>query len=219
MWNRTINRFIFSKLFILRLTVNYKLAPLFNEKKAAQVAAFFLFKASQRGANVTLLRLMKLMYLAERSSYQQYGEPIIGDALVSMPNGPVLSGTLELIDFGSQKSPDGGWDALIAERNDRYMALKSTDLIKSEDDLRELSESDLEILRSIWSQFGKWSALKLRDYTHNPENCPEWEDPDGSSIPIKLEKLFEVLGFPKEESEALLAQINQRAWIASALSA
>lgn len=198
--------------------MKYKLAPLFNEKKAAQVAAFFLFMASQRDANITILKLMKLMYLAERSSYEQYGEPIIGDALVSMPNGPVLSGTLELINFGSLKSSDCGWDELIAERSGRDMALKSVDLIKSEDDLRELSESDLEILRSIWSQFGRWPALKLRDYTHDPKNCPEWEDPDGSSIPIKLERLFEVLGFPNEESKALLSQLNQRAWVASALS-
>lgn len=198
--------------------MKYRLAPLFNEKKAAQVAAFFLFMASQRKANVTILKLMKLMYLAERSSYEQYGEPIIGDALVSMPNGPVLSGTLELIDFGSQKSSDGGWDDLIAERSGRDMALKSDDLIKSEDDLRELSESDLEILRSVWSQFGQWSAYRLRQYTHDPKNCPEWEDPDGSSIPIKLEKLFEVLGFPTEESKALLSQLNQRAWVVSTLS-
>lgn len=199
--------------------MNYKLASLFNEKKAAQVAAFFLFEASRRGGNITILKLMKLMYLAERSSYEQYGEPIIGDALVSMPNGPVLSKTLDLINFGAQENLDGGWDALIAERNGRDMALKSTDLIKSEDDLKELSESDLEILRSVWSEFGNKSAFWLRDYTHNPENCPEWEDPDGSSVPIKLESLFEILGFSKEESAAILTRLNQRAWVTSTLSA
>lgn len=199
--------------------MTYKLASLFNEKKAAQVAAFFLFMAMQRKANITILKLMKLMYLAERSSYQHYGEPIIGDSLVSMPNGPVLSTTLDLINFGSQKDPDGEWDTLIAECSGRDMALKSAELIKSEDDLRELSESDLKILRSIWSQFGNRSAIWLRNYTHDSRNCPEWEDPDGSSIPIKLEKLFKVLGFPEEESKALLSQINQRAWVASTLSA
>lgn len=198
--------------------MKYKLASLFNEKKAAQVAAFFLFKASQRGANITLLKLMKLMYLAERDSYRQYGEPIIGDALVSMPNGPVLSSTLDLINFGSQKNLVGGWDTLIAECSGRDMALQSPELVKSEDDLRELSESDLEILQSVWSVFGNRSAFWLRDYTHNPENCPEWEDPDGSSVPIKLEKLFEIFSFSKEESEVLISRLNQRAWVSSKLS-
>lgn len=197
-----------------------KLAPLFNEKKAAQVAAFFLFKAktSQRDANITLLKLMKLMYLAERRSYQQYGEPIIGDALVSMPNGPVLSSTLDLINFGSQRNLDGGWDTLIAERSGRDMALKSPELISSEDDLRELSDSDVEILQFIWSEFGKKSAFWLREYTHRHENCPEWEDPDGSSVPIKLETLFEALGFSEAESNTLLSRLNQRAWVASTLT-
>ncbi len=195
-----------------------KLALLFNEKKAAQVAAFFLFKASQREANITILKLMKLMYLAERRSYQQYGEPIIGDALVSMPNGPVLSNTLDLINFGSQNNFDGGWDTLIAERSGRDMALKSPDLMSSEEDLRELSESDVEILQSIWSEFGNKSAHWLREYTHRHENCPEWEDPDGSSVPIKLETLFEALGFSEAERNVLLSQLHQRAWVASTLS-
>lgn len=198
--------------------MNYKRASLFNERKAAQVAAFFLFKASQRRANITILKLMKLMYLAERSSYKQYGEPIIGDALVSMPNGPVLSKTLDLIDFGAQVNIDGGWDSMIAERSGRDMALKSSELIKSEDDLRELSESDLEVLQSIWSEFGNKSAIWLRNYTHNAANCPEWEDPDGSSIPIKLEKLFEFFGFSEDESNALQSRLNQRAWVNSTLS-
>src|SRR6266487_2727273 len=63
----------------------------FNEKKAAQVAAFFLHRA--RG-ELEILKLMKLMYLAERASYKKFGEPLIGDKLVSMDNGPVLSITL-----------------------------------------------------------------------------------------------------------------------------
>ncbi len=193
-----------------------KFASLFNEKKAAQVAAFFLIKASQRNANITILKLMKLMYLAERKSYQVYGEPIIGDALVSMPHGPVLSGTLDLIDFGSTQ--DGGWDSLIAERSCRYMALQEGVSISSEDDLRELSESDLEILQEIWTEFGRQSAFWLRNHTHNPANCPEWEDPDGSSIPIKLEKLFEVLGFSEAENEALRNRLAQRAWVDASLS-
>ena len=199
--------------------MNYKLASLFDERKAAQTAAFFLLKATQRGANITILKLMKLMYLAERSSYKEYGEPIIGDALVSMPNGPVLSKTLDLINFGAQENLDGGWDSLIADRSGRDMILKPTATIKSENDLKELSESDIEILQSIWDDFGNKSAFWLRDYTHDANNCPEWEDPDGSSVPIKLENLLGIIGFSDEENHAILSRLNQRAWVASTLSA
>jgi len=198
--------------------MNYRLSSLFNEKKAAQVAAFFLLKAEKRRANISLLKLMKLMYLSERKSYELYAEPMIGDRLVCMPHGPVLSNTLNLINFGAKKKVKGGWDELIADKQDRYIDLNPQTLIKSADDLRELSESDLEILESIWASYGKESAQTLRNLTHTKEVCPEWEDPDGSSIPISFDKLFDALGFSKEESEFHIAQIHQRAFVASAFS-
>ena len=49
---------------------------LFNEKKAAQAAAYFLLRA---GGPLTVLKLMKLLYLAERGSFERYGTPMIGD--------------------------------------------------------------------------------------------------------------------------------------------
>lgn len=61
---------------------------LFDERKAAQMAAYFLMRAA---GSLQVLKLMKLMYLAERLSFQQYGEGIVGDRLVSMPHGPVMS--------------------------------------------------------------------------------------------------------------------------------
>ncbi|HTH08426.1 MAG TPA: Panacea domain-containing protein, partial [Acidovorax sp.] len=62
----------------------------FNERKAAQAAACLLHKA---GGSLSVLKLMKLMYLAERRSLKKYGDTITGDAFVSMPHGPVLSMT------------------------------------------------------------------------------------------------------------------------------
>lgn len=45
------------------------------EKRAAQTAAFFICRA---GGAIEVLKLMKLMYLAERESLARYGEPITG---------------------------------------------------------------------------------------------------------------------------------------------
>lgn len=197
-----------------------KFSALFNEKKAAQVAAFFLFKANQKRGNLTILKLMKLMYLAERHSYAQYGESMTGDAMVSMPHGPVLSRTLDLINFGPRgDAQDGGWDTWISERSGRDMALKDPSLIRSpEKDLKELSESDLEVLQATWDSHGHKSAIALEAYTHDPNNCPEWEDPDGSSKPIRLEKLLSALNFSKEEAYELSARMKQRAWVAATLN-
>jgi uncharacterized phage-associated protein len=192
------------------------MSSLFCEKKAAQVAAYFLLRASDRQANITVLKLMKLMYLAERLSYERFGFPIIGDSLVSMPNGPVLSRTLDLINFGSS-SDQSEWDALIAAKMGRDMALNDNEGLNVES-LRELSDSDIEVLDSIWRKFGQWSALKLREYTHDPDNCPEWQDPDGSSVPIQLETLLSKLGYATSDVARIVDDTRKQAWINSKLS-
>ena len=68
------------------------LKNLFNEKKAAQAAAYFLFRAA---TPLSVLKLTKLLYLAERRSFERFGEPMIGENPVSMPHGPVLSTTYD----------------------------------------------------------------------------------------------------------------------------
>lgn len=196
--------------------MNFKMSSLFSERRAAQVAAYFLIRAGQRRANITLLKLMKLMYLAERLSYERFCAPIIGDSLVSMPNGPVLSRTLDLMNFGSSKD-NGEWDSLIAERAGRDMSLNGHEGL-TVDDLRELSEADLEVLDSTWEKFGRFSALQLREYTHDPDNCPEWQDPDGSSVPIRLETLLEKLGYSQEDIGKAIASIRKQAWVNSKLA-
>lgn len=197
--------------------MNFRMSSLFDERKAAQVAAYFLIRAAKRGANVTLLKLMKLMYLAERLSYERFCFPIIGDALVSMPHGPVLSRTLDLMNFGSLKEK-GEWDSLVAEKAGRDMSLNGHENLTI-DDLRELSESDIEVLDSIWEKFGRMSAIHLREYTHNSDNCPEWQDPDGSSVPIQLETLLQKLGYSQPDIEKAVSNIRKQAWINSKLAA
>lgn len=191
------------------------MSSLFSEKKAAEAAAYFLLRASERGANVTLLKLMKLLYLAERLSYERFGFPIIGDRLVSMPHGPVLSRTLDIMNSGSLDE-NKDWYYLIAEKSGRDMALSGQ--AKSVNDLRELSESDVEVLKSTWQTFGGKSAQWLRAFTHDPRNCPEYQDPDGSSTPIKLETLLDKLGYSAGDTQKIVENTRKQAWINSKLS-
>lgn len=184
---------------------------LFNERKAAQVAAFFLHKGTPPALRAVgwrqrmkLIKLMKLMYLAERQSMQLYGEPMIGDSLYSMDHGPVLSTTLNLIN-GMTKSAEGGWDYWISDRADHRVALK-TSVDDPRKELLELSDADLEILNTVWDKFGGMDAFKLAELTH--QICPEWQDPKGSSIPISHEKILEACGRSEEEIEDLRARIR-----------
>jgi uncharacterized phage-associated protein len=57
------------------------------------MAAFF---AKKEGDVIPVLKLTKLLYLADREALARYGEPITYDLPVSMEHGPVLSRALNL---------------------------------------------------------------------------------------------------------------------------
>ena len=189
------------------------IAPLFDERRTAEAAAFLLYRG---GGSLPLIKLVKLLYLAERLSLQRYGEPITGDRLVSMPHGPVLSMTYDHIN-GALPSVPGGWDTWMADRADNTVALRDESMIRSPElDLLRLSESDVEVLQETWDKFGYWDRWDLVKYTHS-DACPEWEDPDGSSKPIQYEVLFQKLGYTSEQSVALVDRLTEQRLLNSAM--
>ncbi len=179
------------------------LKHLFNEQKAAQAAAYFLFRS---GRPLSVVKLMKLLYLAERRSFQKFGEPMIGDVLVSMDHGPVLSRTYNHIK-GARRSSDKGWEYWIADRAGHDLALRHPKALTSpEKDLLQLSDADLEVLDETWKKFGRMNQWKLRDYTHR--YCPEWKDPEGSMIPMKPEEFFAALKIKPKQAKQILARLR-----------
>jgi uncharacterized phage-associated protein len=188
--------------------------PYFDERKAAQAAAYLLYRG---GGRLPVIKLLKLMYLAERLSLQRYGETLTGDRLVSMPHGPVLSHTYSLIQ-GAYESCAGGWDTWVADRYGHDVELADNSLIRSpEEDLTALSDSDLEVLGETWAQFGHWDKFKLRDYTHSSA-CPEWQDPNGSSAPISYADLLFATGYSAADARALADRIAERQALAASMA-
>jgi uncharacterized phage-associated protein len=175
---------------------------MFNERKAAQIAAWFL---RRQGGRMAHLKLIKLMYLADRQAMDEYGFPITGDLAVSMPHGPVLSMTLNYVN-GDIESGEDGWEAWISDRADHEIALRERPA--GRDALDELSDADIGVLETTWRRFGAMTKWQLRDYTH--DHCPEWQDPQGSSIPIPYERIFEALGRSKEAAAQLAERIKEQ---------
>lgn len=180
---------------------------LFNEKKLTEATIFFLLQTQHQ--NINILKLMKLLYLSERKSFEMFHTPIIGDSLVSMRNGPVLSLTLDRINHGSEKKTY--WDKFISDRKDHAVALKVDTQIESDDDLLELSENDITVLKQVWFEFGSKSQWDLVDYTH--DHCPEWRNPGSSVYPIQYQDLFNALGFSPELSNEIIDQLESQAYI------
>lgn len=174
---------------------------MFTPTKAAQMAAYFIQK---QGGRMDVLKLVKLLYLADRESLRRYGEPISYDHPVSMPHGPVLSRILDLINGSSTPAAVAAWDEWISDLANHAVALNRR---FEESDLDQLSVADLEVMESVWREFGGMDKWTLRDWTH--DHCPEWHDPQGSSIPIRDEDLLQALGKSPQEAAELASRIQR----------
>ena len=193
-------------MFVKKLSRTYNKALtdggflMFSERKAAQMAAFFLGQHPE--GKLPHLKLMKLLYLSDREAIKAFGLPISGDRLVSMPHGPVLSQTLNFMD-GDIESQPGGWEDWISDKENHELSLRHPFNLKT---LDELAPAEIDVLKSVWEQFGAMDKWEIRDWTH--QNCAEWQDPKGSSYPIQYETLARAVGFDEAAAKELAARIN-----------
>jgi len=157
----------------------------YNARKAAQAAAYLVDLNKGR---LNVLSLIKLLYLADRKALVLRGRPITGDRMVSMPHGPVLSRIYDQIKCEDQDMTDGlAWYEYLTERQDREISLRNPNFQTD-----ELSDFERGILRDIHSEYGQHSPSTLRAMTHE---LPEYEDPDGSSLPIEPETILRQEGW------------------------
>ena len=183
---------------------------MFTGKKVAQMAAVF---TDRQGGTIYILKLIKLLYLADRQSIDQYGSPISYDRMVSMPEGPVLSRTLDLIN-GSVSGQDAEqWDAWLTDRENHQISLNK-DIHRNL--LDELSDADIGILETVWAEFGHMSRYEIRDYTH--DNLDEWEDPNGSSLPIGNMAVLKALGKDDVEAAETVRRLRENDEISNLLA-
>lgn len=166
----------------------------FKPRKAAHVTAYF---AIREGGAIDVLKLAKLLYLAERAYLDAYELPLTGDKLVAMPHGPALSETLNHVN----ESPNPGWQAVVSERSGNTVSVVPGVTIQS---LKRLSPANIEVLEEVWQKYGHLDGLTLRNFMH--DNCAEWSDPRGSSHEISYADLFRALG--KDDIEELIEEIQ-----------
>ena len=166
---------------------------MFSESRTAQMAAFFLDKTTEK--KMPHLKLMKLLYLSDRESVQETGLPISWDLPVSMPHGPVLSLTLNLMNGDWESDTTDGWASWISGKENYEVGLVRSVSRKA---LDKLSDFDLDVLESVWARFGEMDQWRIRDWTH--DHCAEWQDPDGSSRPISPGEILRAVGY-NDESE------------------
>ena len=163
----------------------------FREDKATQAAAYLLHCS---GGKMNHMKLIKLLYLADRTALIKWGRPITFDWYVSMPHGPVPSFTLDLINSQPDPGSKSYWHEYISERKGHKVSLKKA---KPND---QLSPAEEQILKEVFDEYGQLSQWDLRDTTHR---LPEWKDPKGSSHPISIREILLAGGYSEEDVDEI----------------
>ena len=169
----------------------------FNERKATQVAAQFL---RLRGGRMSYMKLVKLMYLADREALLRWGRPISTDRYVSRDKGPVLSRTLDLATDGDDPSRPSIWAEQIGEPVSYEVALKA------DPGSDELSEAEIALLDEIFKIHGRKSRWDLVELTHQ---LPEWVDPEGRAIPLSYRDVLKAGGKSDLEIAAIESELSE----------
>jgi uncharacterized phage-associated protein len=167
----------------------------FDEKKATQVAAYLL---RMRGGKMSYLKLIKLLYLADREALGRWGFSITNDRHFSMPHGPVVSKTYNLMIDEDEKP---FWSRYISAPLGNY----ELELIE-DCPTDKLSRAEERLLIEIFERYGHMTRWQLRDLTHG---LPEWHDPHGSSLPISMRELLEAQGISAQDIQAITHDIEE----------
>jgi len=176
--------------------------PKFREDKAAAMAHRFL---QLNDGSMSYMKLIKLMYIVERTAILRWGRSVTFDRFVSMPLGPVLSRTYDLI--GEEPRP-GIIRSPFHERVSSPVSYRVTarDAFLGPE---PLSEAEFDLIAEVFSEYGAMDRFALSDLTHR---FPEFDDPDGSSETISIRCILERNSKTEPQTNAILAELDALAY-------
>lgn len=178
---------------------------MFREDKATALAHVFLRHGE---GSLNDLKLMKLMYLAERKSLGLFTATITGSRFHSMRFGPVLSDAYEVM---KGAVPASIWSETIRFQRYRDGATENTFEIKVPLEPSEyLSEAEIEIADEVWAEYGSRGKWNLVDLTHE---FPEWDrraEALNTSFELRLATIFErAFQKPQDEIDEYVSTVEQ----------
>ena len=185
-----------------------------RERPAAQMAVALIAKAHRP---IGRLKLLKLMYLAEREAMRRFLLPIIGDDIFAMEKGMALSNTARLAQ--GEGEVDGDWNQHIV-RTAQGLGIRKGVAARS---LDCLSEDDLGVIHGVWERYGRKTQYELVDVVHHqlPEYKQHWDDAAHKThaVPVPYETLYRTIckGVTKADARYLAKDYRaaQERWIRS----
>ncbi len=151
---------------------------------------------------MSYLKLIKLLYLADREALLKWGRSVTTDRYVSMDKGPVVSRILDLATEDPVPGQSHFWNEHISEPSNYEIALKA------DPGRDEISDAEISILETVFKEHGKKSRWDLVKFTHK---LPEWEDPHGGAIPIEVRDILRLAGKTPMEVRAVECELSDLA--------
>lgn len=171
--------------------------PEFNKRRTAQIAALL---ARYSGGQIDMYKLVKLIYLIDRTSLERRGRPVTFDRPHNLPLGPTPSRTYDIV-----REP---WRC---EYWSQYFSPPQGNIIKLiKDDIScdELSQAHIDLIDDVFKEFGNKSFRQLKNYMHS---LPEFDDPGDSSKPINWNTLLKATGWSDEDLITIRQEFDAKA--------
>jgi uncharacterized phage-associated protein len=165
------------------------------EFDADKTIAAALYIASRNLPELTMGKLFKLLFFADKDHLVRYGRPITGDWYAAMKDGPVPSNLYNLFKE-VREAPKSDCAKSLAKNikldSSKYQYPRI--IAQASADQMQLSKSDILSLDRVLKEYGKMSFTKLRAITHDTpayENAWELKPELKDSEPMVFEDFFE----------------------------
>lgn len=156
----------------------------FKFKPEKTIEAIGVLLREEKRDRMNYMRLLKLLYFADRESLREVGRPITGDRAVAMERGPVLEEVYDLI--RGEHVVLSVWSRFFETENYEIRQVKRPGV-------SHLSRFEIEKLKEISHRFNDKDEWAMVDEAHK---LPEWRsnNPGKSSRPIPLEDILHAIG-------------------------
>ncbi|TAM82045.1 MAG: DUF4065 domain-containing protein [Acidobacteria bacterium] len=151
----------------------------FEINKAVAASAYLI---SREGGEQGMFVLIKKLYYADRLALIKWGRSITGDSFASLAKGPIVSRIYDLLKGKGAENDLIEWNDVILRKGNKITLRKRAYT-------GALSQRELEALDEAAETINGIKG-SIADWLH--KNCPEWQDPHGSSKPIDPSQILRV---------------------------